>query len=31
MLEFEDQQHEERYKDKWYGKYRAFESDNNDP
>src|SRR3990170_5809615 len=31
MLEFEDQQHEERYKDKWYGKYRAFVRDNNDP
>jgi len=31
MLEFQDQQHEERYKDKWYGKYRAFVRDNNDP
>lgn len=31
MLEFTDQQHEERYKDKWYGKYRAFVRDNNDP
>ncbi len=31
MLDFQDQQHEERYKDKWYGKYRAFVRDNNDP
>lgn len=31
MLEFQDQQHEERYRDKWYGKYRAFVRDNNDP
>lgn len=31
MLEFEDQQHEERYKDRYYGKYRAFVRDNNDP
>ena len=31
MLEFQDGQHEERYKDKWYGKYRAFVRDNNDP
>ncbi len=29
--QFEDQQHEERYKNKWYGKYRAFVRDNNDP
>ncbi|MGB9620366.1 MAG: phage baseplate assembly protein V, partial [Armatimonadota bacterium] len=31
MLEFQDEQHEERYKDKWYGKYRAFVRDNHDP
>lgn len=31
MLEFQDEQHEERYKDRWYGKYRAFVRDNNDP
>lgn len=31
MLEFQDQQHEERYKDKWYGKYRGFIRDSNDP
>ena len=30
-LPFQDEQHEERYKDKWYGKYRAFVRDNNDP
>ena len=31
MIYFQDQQHEERYKDIWYGKYRAFVRDNNDP
>lgn len=31
MLEFQDPQHEERYKDKWYGKYRGFVRDNHDP
>lgn len=31
MLETQDRQHEERYKNRWYGKYRAFVRDNNDP
>lgn len=31
MIETQDRQHEERYKNRWYGKYRAFIRDNNDP
>lgn len=31
MIETADKQHEERYKNRWYGKYRAFVRDNNDP
>ena len=31
MIETQDRQHEERYKNRWYGKYRAFLRDNNDP
>jgi len=31
MLETQDRQIEERYKNRWYGKYRAFVRDNNDP
>ena len=31
MIETQDRQHEERYKNRWYGKYRAFVRDNNDP
>lgn len=31
MIETADRQHEDRYKNRWYGKYRAFVRDNNDP
>ena len=31
MLDTQDRQHEERYKNRWYGKYRAFVRDNHDP
>ena len=31
MIETQDREHEERYKHRWYGKYRAFVRDNNDP
>lgn len=31
MLETRDRQSEERYRNRWYGKYRAFVRDNNDP
>ncbi len=31
MIETADRQHEERYKNRWYGKYRAFVRDNTDP
>ena len=31
MLDIQDRQHEERYKNRWYGKYRAFVRDNHDP
>ena len=31
MLVTEDKQHVERYRDRWFGKYRAFAKDNNDP
>jgi len=31
VIETQDRQHEERYKNRWYGKYRAFLRDNNDP
>ena len=31
MLETRDRQTEERYRNRWYGKYRAFVRDNNDP
>lgn len=31
MLEFENEEHAERYAGKWYGKYRAFVRDNHDP
>ena len=31
MLETPDRQTEERYRNRWYGKYRAFVRDNNDP
>ncbi len=31
MLEARDRRLEERYKNRWYGKYRAFVRDNNDP
>ncbi len=31
MLDVQDRQHEERYKNRWYGKYRAYVRDNNDP
>jgi sugar porter (SP) family MFS transporter len=31
VLETQDRQHEERYKNRWFGKYRAFVRDNNDP
>ena len=31
MLDVQDRQHEERYKNRWYGKYRAFVRDNHDP
>lgn len=31
MLEFENEEHEDRYAGKWYGKYRAFVRDNHDP
>lgn len=31
MLEFQDEEHKERYAGKWYGKYRAFVRDNHDP
>ena len=30
MIETQDREHEERYKHRWYGKYRAFVRDNND-
>ena len=31
MLETRDRQTEERYRNRWYGKYRAFVRDHNDP
>jgi hypothetical protein len=31
VLDIQDRQHEERYKNRWYGKYRAFVRDNHDP
>lgn len=31
MMDFRDRQTEERYKNRWFGKYRAFVRDNNDP
>jgi len=31
MIETADRQHEERYKNRWYGKYRAFVRDHHDP
>ena len=31
MIETQDREHEARYKHRWYGKYRAFVGDNNDP
>lgn len=31
MIPTEDKQHAERYKDRWFGKYRAIAKDNNDP
>lgn len=31
MIETQDREHEARYKRRWYGKYRAFVGDNNDP
>lgn len=31
MLEFENEEHVDRYAGKWYGKYRAFVRDNHDP
>ena len=31
MIEIQDREHEARYKHRWYGKYRAFVRDNNDP
>lgn len=31
MIETADKQHEDRYRNRWYGKYRAFVRDNNDP
>ena len=31
MIETTDKQHEQRYKYRWYGKYRAFVRDNHDP
>ncbi len=31
MLDVQDRQHEERYKNRWYGKYRAFVRDHHDP
>ena len=31
MIETQDREHEARYKHRWYGKYRAFVRDNNDP
>jgi len=31
MLDFRDRQTEERYRNRWFGKYRAFVRDNNDP
>ena len=31
MLETRDRKTEERYRNRWYGKYRAFVRDNNDP
>ncbi|MHB1000744.1 MAG: phage baseplate assembly protein V [Armatimonadota bacterium] len=31
MLEFENEEHADRYAGKWYGKYRAFVRDNHDP
>lgn len=31
MLETRDRHSEERYRNRWYGKYRAFVRDNNDP
>jgi hypothetical protein len=30
-MDFRDRQTEERYKNRWFGKYRAFVRDNNDP
>ncbi len=31
LIETQDREHEARYKHRWYGKYRAFVRDNNDP
>ncbi len=31
MIETTDKQHTERYRNRWFGKYRAFVRDNNDP
>lgn len=31
MIETQDRQHNERYRDHWFGKYRGFCRDNNDP
>ncbi|CAM2066705.1 Phage-base-V domain-containing protein [Sulfidibacter corallicola] len=31
MIATEDKQHVERYRDRWFGKYRAIARDNNDP
>ena len=31
MIDVYDKQHEERYKHRWFGKYRAFVRDNHDP
>ena len=31
LLETQERNHEERYRHRWYGKYRAFVRDNHDP